>query len=282
MLANSMLYRISFFLLLTFSASFGHGHGLVHEQIDEISTLIETSKQSSDEKRAKLYIRRGRLYIEDERLRLAKSDFKRALKTDKQALDALYYLADVALKREKYSRAIKQAKKFLAVLPEESSARMRGYHILGQAFYAARKYDKATQAFEQTIAEAVVPKPEYYLDLAKSHLALDKAKLAIEALEAGKQRRGNLSVFDDTIVQIYIDQEQYEQALQHLNGMIENGQRLPFLYLKKADVWQLMQQDKSAREALTMALEQLQALPAARQQAPALQELKQEIQKRLN
>lgn len=273
-----------FILSASALASIAQAHGLVHEQIAEVSEQLE---QKENRNNVSLYIRRGRFYIEDEELRLAKRDFKKALKLGKKAdneahaVDAHYYLGEIAIRQKKYTTAIKQAQKFIQQLPAESGSHMRGQHLLGRAYFAARKFDKAVDAFQTTIDVAVFPKPEFYLELSKSFEALKQPSSAIDALEQGKQKRGNLSVFDDEITDIYIRQENYDLALSHLETMLAYKQRMPFLLIKKSEVLLKSKKPGEAKEVLKSAQTEINNLPQTRRSTPALEALAQDIEKRI-
>lgn len=234
-----------------------------------------------------LYIRRGRLYMEDGALRLAQRDFKKALKVGRKSpnpeksLDAYYYLGEVAIQQEKFSTATRYATRFIDQLPEESGAHMRGQHLLGRALFAARKFKQSARAFQAAINAAMFPKPDYYLDLAKSYEAMQQPDDAVAALEQGKQKRGELSVFDDAIVEIYLNNNDVSRALQQINTMLANKQRIPFLLIKKSDILIQMNDQTQAKQALQEALQYLETLPATRRSTPTFEQLKQNIEQRL-
>src|SRR5690606_15225857 len=105
-----------------------------------------------------------------------------------------------------------------------------------------------------------------YLDLAKCYMKLNQPATAIEVLNAGIHKRGELAVFNDRIVDIYLAQKHYSDALAHLEKIIAIGQRLPFLYVQKAEILLLQDRKQDAYDSLQLALSQIHSLPESRRQ----------------
>ena len=271
------------FIIVSFSwqSSSSFAHGVVHQQIDEVSKAIAENENDISH-----HLRRGRLYIDDGNLELAKKDLTRAIQLGQQqnslvALDAYYYLAEIALIENKPESAIREAKLFVDKLPNDSVAYVRGTQLLARAYFASKQYREAANAYQSTINAAIFPKPDYYMELAKCYQALLQPAMAIKALQQGQQKRGNLALFDDAIIDIYVDQNQYDNALMHLDSMIAREQRLPYLYLKKSEILLMANKSEQAKQALMDASSAMTTLSPATTDKRDQEQLKQTIEQRM-
>ncbi len=265
------LYSLVLIATLQFSST-AYSHGLVHEQIKEVTKEIKSNPEDT-----KLYIQRGRLYVEDKHYRNAELDYKKALSIDENTVEAIYYLGDLSLKRGNYKKSIEYADTFLEKLSVESSFRMRGFYLKGLAHKGAKEYEPAISALAQTIKEASFPLPEYYLELSSCYISINQHHQAIEVLKQGLEKRGDLPVFQDEMVKIYLSQNQYKEALSTLDTMINKGQRVAFLHTQKAKVLKQQGNTSEAKTSFNLALESIANLPESRRSTPALLELQEAI-----
>lgn len=260
------LHKILVMLVCLFTMPLGYSHGMIHEQIHDLTKQINKHPDNTA-----LLMKRGRLYIEDEKYTAAKNDFMRILKLDSQNRSTHYYLSDVALKQHQYKKAIHHATQFISMLQDEAGALSRGYRLLGAAYEGQKNHSQAAIAYQEVLKVSEQPHPEYYLDLANVLHKAQQHQQAINVLDDGLSRLGTLIVLQDKALHIEIDAEKHSNALQRIDHMIEQGQRLHVLYQQKGGILQTANRHDEAVQAYKMAVNEIDKLPIKRRNTQAMQ-----------
>jgi tetratricopeptide (TPR) repeat protein len=247
---------------------------MLHEQIESLSEQILDSPEN-----AKLYVERGRLYLDDEYYPGAVSDLEKALSLDTQARSAHYYLGVAALNTGRHAGAARHARQFIAMLDGEVTGLVRGYRLLGAALSAQAMFKQAADAYQRAIDAAEQPRPDDYLDLAEAYRQSRQFPKALQAIEQGIHRLGPLAVLNKRAVDIEVKSGAYDLALVRLERMITRGQGLAVLYEQKASVLQRAGRPEDARAAAKLALAEIEKLPAARRNTLALKTLAEKLQR---
>lgn len=266
---QAFLYLI---LVLVTPAVFAHG--ALHDQADELTHRIETQPAN-----AELYLIRGRIYLEDGHDDEASDDFRQALRLDKNARFAHYFLGQLALRHKHYDEAEKYAAVFVELAAGEPASLINGYRLLGEIHSGKKEFRLAAQAYQAAIDHAKEPRPEFYIELADVYAKLGGAYYtnAINTLEQGIQQLGPLSVLQDKAVQIQLAAGTVDAALDRLDTLIAQGQRLPELYELKGRVLHNAGRDDEALYSYQLALVKLDQLPLARRNTDAMKTLRSSI-----
>jgi len=271
-----MKHQIFFYVCL-FYLPMALGHGLVHEQIDELTHLIKNNPQNVE-----LYLKRGRLFIEAKHYHEANTDFEQALKLDNKTRAAYYFLGDVALKTAQFDQARQYANIFIKKLTSEAAALTRGYRLLGAAYQGRGNYLLAAKAYQTAINYSKTPRPEFYLDLADVYAQLKDYVNGLITLNDGMKKLSSLAVFQDRALKFEIASNAYKKALNRIDRMIKNGARLPFLYDKKGQIFEWLQHYIEAKQSYQNALNEIDKLPLSRRNSRVLRDLRISILAKLN
>lgn len=271
-----MLKHIIIYTLVLYTSTV-LAHGMVHEQIDRLSSQLQKSPDD-----VKLLLKRGRLYIEEKHFHAANADFIHVLKLDPDKRTAHYYLADIALKTGKHTEAIQQITFFINRLNGEAGALSRAYRLLGGAYEAQQKLELAANAYHQCIQQSTQPRPVFFLDLARVYQQNQQTAKALNAIELGIQALGPLLVLQQKALDIEYASSSYDDALKRVNRLIDKGQNLIAFYEYKARILEKTHKSIDAKHAYKMALLEYEKLPPARSNTKAMQILHKKLIAHIN
>jgi Tfp pilus assembly protein PilF len=247
-------------------------HGSLHNQIQDLTKTMQREGRS-----AKLLVQRGRLHLEHGNNMSATQDFMSALKLDPRERSANYYLAEQAFNQKKLPEARRYAEKFLAMLTGEPGAIVRGQSLYGEILSAQGEYRAAGAAFRIALDQAAEPSPEHYLHLAEAQGKAGATAEALASLDEGMRKLGMLTVLEDKSISLNIESKAWDDALSRLEAMIQRGQGLPELYLRKARILQAAGRQPSVQVAVQEGLASIDQIPAARRETPAMKQLQADL-----
>lgn len=247
-------------------------HGSLHSQIQDLSTTMRREGKS-----APLLVQRGRLQMEHGNNKAARQDFLLALKLKPEERSAYYYLAEQAFHQNTLPDGRRYAEKFLAMLKGEPGAIVRGQTLYGRILLAQGQHRAAATAFRIAVDQAAEPSPEHYLYLADAQSRAGAAPEALASLDEGMHKLGRLAVLQNKSISLNIASSAWDEALKRLDAMILQGQGLPELYLRKANVLRAAERQAAAQEAVREGLASIEQIPAARRETAAMQQLRADL-----
>jgi len=184
-------------------------HGLVHEQINKITAQWDQNPDCD------LLVKRGRLWLEDQNLKKAEEDFKRAIECDGGNRNALFHLSEQYLLEKNFPLAMKFNRMFLKGLNNEAGALKRGFELRGQILLAQDKPSQAAQAFRAALLHANPVEPALIMEYVQAL----KSPEAIKELDKWNQKIGPLLVLEQAALE-------YEEQLKHWSSALKRTERI--------------------------------------------------------
>ena len=261
-------------LLIGWATLNTQAHGDIHEQIIKVSQQIKAAPDSME-----LYLKRGQLYHQHGEFRRAKADFKRVRKKSFFFKIVDLELARLLLDRNRPRKALRYVNNFLSHEAEHLQAILTRAKIYTQL----HQHHAATEDYEQAIAIAQSPKPEYYLDLAASILQTDPNAYsqAVEALQRGETALGFIITLQQELVNLAIAHRQYEDALTWIQHILKKIPRQEQWLARKAEVLEQMGDNQQATIFYKKALQAIHQLPDRHKKTDRMKTLQQKINQRL-
>jgi len=270
--------KLFMILVCLFSCSGLFAHGQVHGQIVVLTDRINRSEQPDTD----LFMKRGRLYMEDNHLEAARGDFNHVIELQPTSRSALYYLGEIALNQSEYDIAVNFAERFIDSLAGEKGALVRGYKLLGAAYMASEQFSLAAESYEVVLNITTNAVPNDYLNLANTLHKSNNHELALTVLTRGIEKLGSLSVLEQQALAIELGAKDHKAALARMDRIIAQGKQLPFLYEQKGNILQDAGEVEEAYISYRQALVELEKLPASRRDTPAIKALARKIRLVLN
>lgn len=243
---------IIFFCLASVVQIFAHGP--VHESIIRVTKQIKANPDSAD-----LYIQRGQFYQVDDDFDKAFSDYTtaRELAPHLQIIDLQF--AKLFAKNNYANSALIYVNQYLANQPKNLNGLMSRAAIYTQL----GKDSLAVLDFEEGIAQANNPVPEYYLDISKAVLAADSTNFddAIKWLQKGEKTIGFNIVLRSYAIDLAILQGDYDQAIAYVDEILEKMKRKEKWLIKKAEIYETANRPKEAYATYKAALQSIKQLP---------------------
>lgn len=270
---------IPFSLLLAaavFSSS-ALGHAGLHEEIEEITRLIQ-----QDPENAQLYLHRGNVYRIHQDWDHALVDFHKALQ-----LGADNASTDTGLGRTWFDQgSSKQALEYLnrALTRQPGNVRAlvtraRANRATGKPLVAAADYTRAIRQFHSPRK----PLPEYYLERARAYAEADDRYLgkAVKGLDEGIGVLGNIQTLELYAVELETRRGNVDAALQRLDNILARSPRKESLLARRGDILLAANRNAEAKQDFLAAQAAIAALPPQRRHTRLIEALQAEISDRL-
>ena len=255
-----------------------YAHGSVHDQIHKLSHDIEHHP-----KQAELWLKRGRLYMEDEHWQEAKADFEHALALDAELLSAHYFLARVRRHLGDGDGALRSVEVFLNGLePETRGGRFRGHSLRGEILMSLSRYGEAAEDFGRALELADTPRPMHYLSHADALVAAERTEAALSALDAGVARLGPIAPLENRALELLAALGRDEQAVDRLRRRIASQPSVAGLRVELGEALLRLEKGSEATVAFNAALKILDDLPAGRSAVPAMRAMRRRAEEGLD
>ena len=271
------MVRAVIFLLLFVFLEVSEAHEALDEQIEHATAEIKHHPHTSE-----FFIKRGRLRLEKGEISAAIHDFKHVLHMDPKDVAVHAYLAEAYFSQKKITQALRHANLFLHNVNNDS-ARARGFELMGRIQMQAHQFSEAIQSYRQLLQLTHIPKPDYYLILAKAYRTSNTSdsESALRVLDEGLNKLGLLPVLQKRAIEIELDANNVDGAIQRVDKLIvANPHSFAFLKLK-ADILWGENRYTEAKSVYRNSLAVLNKLPLSRQSSPALKALRAEMDSRL-
>ncbi len=246
-------------------------HGIIHQTIKRLSSEI---KQFPDS--AALYQFRGELYCEHNHHKKALRDFRRCSRKGGQSTRLDFAFAQCFYKMGKTRKALQQLDHILTTKPQhQRSLRLKGRILADQ-----NKHCQAAHTLQAIINTNTGLLPENYLEAAAAWTECAQPQSntkATNTLQQGITDLGPLLVFFDQLVQIALDQNQLDEAIQQQTNIINYSIRKESPLYERALLYLKTGNPTSARHDLQAARTALAQLPVKFQQTAAMTLLRQQI-----
>jgi tetratricopeptide (TPR) repeat protein len=223
MIGKKILYSLFFFASTLFVAA----HGDLTKRIN-----IKTSEIKLNPNNPELYFDRGFLYQQHEEYDKAVSDYLKAedLGFNDKLLD--FRKAETYYKWGKYKLALTASSAYL--VKDNIDVKINKLHA--QILFELKHFDKAFEHYKFFIDTVEDPRPEDYIEFSLISIAnYNDYNKAIEILENGIQKLGNVISLQLEKLEYYKKSNQVEKAIEQYNQFILNNKRNEFWYYKKAN-----------------------------------------------
>lgn len=257
-------------------SGFTLAHGDVHERIHDLNREIAHHPKNAD-----LLIKRGQLFLDEGHADHAHDDLAKAIKLAPGRIDALFYLARAQLVLKQPDAALESARQFLRQATNDA-AKARGHVLTGDILSVSGKPLAAAEAYLTAVRLSKDIKPDHVLYAADAFHSAGKTDKAIEVLNDGIARLGPLHVLSERALTLEMEQQRYESALRRVDQMLATHQRMPFLLYKKGMILKALARMDESKRTFAAALEEIDGLPEARKQTPALESLRTSLLAEMN
>jgi len=231
-----------------------YAHGPVHENIIRVTKEIKANPDSAD-----LYIQRGQYYQVDDNFDKAFADYTKARELAPQLPIIDLQFAKLFAKYNYANSALIYINQYLNNQPKNLNGLMSR-----AAIYTQLSEDSlAVLDFEEGIAQAKNPIPEYYLDISKAVLAADSTNFdpAIKWLQKGEETIGFNIVLRSYSIDLAVLQGDYNQAIIYVDEILKKMKRKEKWLVKKAEIYEAAKHPKEAYATYKEALQSIKQLP---------------------
>ena len=250
----------------------------VSEEIVEVTVRI-----ADDPDAPELYLLRGDLHRINGHWSEAVADFNKVQQLDRDNAAAELGLGRTWLDRGQYKKAVKHLNRALTRQPDNVRSlvtRAKAFRLLGEPLNAARDYKQAISTFN----DPGKPLPEYYFECARAYESAGASYLdaALQILDAGINRLGNIRILEDYAVDLERMRSNYQAALLRLDRIIDQSTRKESLLIKRGDILLEAGQPAQAEADFAAARDAIDALPAQRRHNRAMKQMRSAIDGRMH
>ena len=283
-LSPSLLRRFIFGLICSLVAAFStltlpiQAHTGISEEIEEITRQIQVEPEATD-----LYLLRGDLHRINGHWPEAIADFHKVQQLDPGNAAADLGLGRTYLDQGLYRKAIKHLDRTLAKQADNVRGlvtRAKAYRLLGKPLAAAADYHRAINAFQAPKN----PIPDYYFERARAFEAagINYLDAAIETLDAGISRLGELWILEDYAVELERKRSNTAVALQRLDRLISRTGRKEALLVRRGEILLQANRPAEAENNFTAARAAMLALPPQRRHTRAMKRLQADVDRKIH
>jgi len=251
-------------------------HAGISEEIEEVTDRIQADPQAPE-----LYLLRGELHRINGHWSEANADFNKVQQLDPGNIEAELGMGRVCLDQGLYEKSIEHLDRTLARQPDKVRGlvtRARVFSLVGKPLAAAADYKRAIQSFQ----EPNKPLPEYYFQQARAFEAagVDYYDAALQALDAGISRLGNIRILEDAAIELERKRGNYAAALLRLDRIIHRSARKEALLMKRGEILVEAGRSAEAEADFVAAREAIDRLPPQRRNTRAVKLLRADIDSR--
>jgi tetratricopeptide (TPR) repeat protein len=258
-----------FFLLAMSSYSFGHG--TLHEQIANLTQVIEKEPNS-----AELYLRRGEVYRDHEEWKSAADDYNKARTLNPKLLDIDLAEARLYFYSDHLEQAQEKVEQYLKVRQDENARYLRA-----QILVELKQTSKAIADFSYFIEHAKDPQPQVFIERAKAQVLTGKRKEAIVGLDEGMKKLGVLISLQELAIQLELEGKEFDQALVRVDSILKTLNRKENWLARKGEILEQAGRTDEAKRFYKQALSEITSLPQQYQKTRAVSRLKAELENKI-
>jgi len=263
-------------VLFPFFISYSLAHGDLDERIQKVSEEIEARSDSTY-----LYVKRAKLYFEHKEYQKAIDDLQEISSRDYEDIFCDLLFAKSYQSIEAYDKALHYIDKIRDKHPNHVVA----LKTKGEILFKQKKYKASAIHFEKVIKYSRNKLPENYLAAAESWKSLERPKTdkkALGILQKGIDELGPLFVFQDAVLNFFLEHKAYDKALLVQKEIIKVANRKEKGYYKAAEISLLLKDTKAAKTYLELSLDAIQKLSTNKQATPAMVKLKNDINQKIS
>lgn len=245
------------FVIIKTSNSFAHGD--LHERIANVTQEINRSNDPVD-----LYVRRAELHCQHRDWTEARSDFARARDFIPKLKLLDFYEGRMEYKAKRPSVAIALLDRQLRAIPDHLSARL----FRARAEVQAHRLPDAIRDYDEILDRMEHPSPDYYVERARAQVANKVGvKKILDGIDHGVERLGPIVTLQVLALELEMQHQRWAAALRRIDRTLPTLPLQSTWLMHRGEVLVYLGRTKEARTAYLRALQQMEAIPAARRQS---------------
>ena len=243
-----------------------------HGTFEERSEIVneELSENPDD---ARLHLKRGDLLRQDERYQEALVEYEKARKLRSDLIEIELALGLLFADWKQPKRALHHLDHFLDHRPRHVHARI----VRAECLEALDRIKEAAQEVHLAVSQSERLTPDLILAEVRLLRMLGEFEKAIDLLNLGHQRLGNVAVLDQAAVDVDIERGEIKSALGRLDLLAKTTPPRERWLVRKATLLEGAGRIDEARATWLAAKKAIDARPGHRRAVPALQTLSETI-----
>lgn len=262
-------------IIFYFFSTILNAHGLVDDRLHDL--LHEIDHHPDDHK---LYIKRGRIYLDSEQLILAQESFGQAAKLNSSDYETLYWQGVVLFRQGNLNNSQDKLKTYLQNVPNSPA----GHKAIAEVLTASGQHSLAANHYDLAINNDNNPPPQLFIYRLQTQLEINP--LPNERIEAGIlqaiNHHGEIVNFVEAMIDFKTKTLQYKHALIWLNKLPEKLSDTPNWINKRADLEILRGNRQKALGLYQHNLNQIAKLPKIKQSQLAIQNAEKHAKNQLS
>jgi len=246
-------------------------HGDLDEQIAAVSRRLEQTPS------AKLYLLRAELHHEHEDFSSALADYDRAEQMDPKLEAVSFGRARTLFRSGRLQSARETLDSYLKKKPDHAE----GFLLRARVLVGLKEYGDALRDFDRNLALTPQPLPECFLERAEALVAAGNRAGAVNSLDEGLGRLGNLVTLQSAAIAIELELNHHEAALARVDRVMSSLQRKESWLARRGEILEAAGRRDEAMIAYRDALAALEQLPAQHRNVKPMRDLETSLREHL-
>ena len=252
-----------------FSPPAAEGHADLLRLIENLSQRIVASPTN-----AELYLLRGELYRTHTDWKLAEADYDRAVQLNPKLNGIELARGKLLFESGRPAEAKPSLDRHLALYPTDVDGLVTRGHLLAKL----GEPRAAAADFTRAIDQSATPLPDYFLERARAEAAAGDSTQALAGLDEGLKRLGPLVALQLCALDLECAAKHFDRALKRLQTIADGAERKEKWLARRGEILVLAGRGEEARASFKAALEAIESLPPRQRAAPAMTELKRQME----
>jgi tetratricopeptide (TPR) repeat protein len=252
-----------------FSPPAAEGHADLLRLIENLSQRIAASPTN-----AELYLLRGELYRTHTDWQLAEADYDRAGQLNPKLNGIELARGKLLFESGRPAEARTNLDRHLALQPTD----VDGLVTRGQLLARLGEPRAAAADFTRAIAQSATPLPDYFLERARAEAAAGDSTKALAGLDEGLKRLGPLVALQLCALDLECAEKHFDRAIKRLETITDGSERKEKWLARRGEILVLAGRGEGARASFKAALEAIELLPPRQRSAPAMVELRRQVE----
>lgn len=247
-------------------------HPAASESLNELDRRLDGSPCDVE-----LLVKRAEIFGSLGRWEAAEAELDRASQCRTRDDVLVLARARLALEMDRPGAADELLREFIASHPTNATA-----HLLrGRALRQVGRPLEASEEFARGLELSAVPSPDDYLLYARSLVEAGRGDRALQALDLGVARVGDVPSLHRAAIEIELDRGDAAAALRRVDRLLARGGAGEAWLLRRAEILERAGRTAEARATLEQAARQLAARPERRRNTRGVREIEAAVRERL-
>ena len=247
-------------------------HGDLHLQIQVVTEEISAAPSAA------LYLKRGTLHHEHGEYARALADYDQADRLEPASPAVAFARARTLFQTGRYVAAQGLLDGYLEQKPRHADA----FFLRARVLCALGQYGAAVADFDRSLALTPEPLPECFLERAAALVAEGRPDAALEGLEAGLRRRGDIITLQSAALEVELKFGRTAAALVRIDHILDRMPRKESWLARRGEILETAGRTAEAREDFQQALLLIERLPAQHRAAKSIRDLESQLREKLS